>query len=157
VESKGKRGLSRKARAAMATSGREIGSSNLAGWREKHDVRARALEQEVAAFRAQILAECGSNRSATRMALVEATVLTYASIQRLLHSVVNGPKKKLLDVTERVSWLTSNQSRLLKQLDLGAKPRPQTLAEALAQKPAPTGEIERAKPSIPAQSGGKPA
>jgi hypothetical protein len=138
VKEKRKRVLSREARKAMSESGREIGSSNLAGWREKHDTRARALEQEVAAFRAQILAECGSDRSATRLALVEAAVVTYASIQRLLHSVVNGPKNKLMDVTERVSWLTSNQARLLKALDLSRKPRPRTLQEALAQKAAAT-------------------
>jgi hypothetical protein len=134
--SRGKRVLSRDARHRMSRSGREIGASNLANWREKHDERARALELEVNAFREKLLDECCSNRSATRMALVEATVVTYASIQRLLHSVVNGPKKKLMDVTERVSWLTSNQSRLLKQLNLGAKPVPRCLADLV--EPAPS-------------------
>jgi hypothetical protein len=154
--SKGKRVLSQDARRRMVEAGRATGTSNLLGWREKHDTRAIALEQEVNAFREKLLAECGSNRSATRLALVEATVVTYASLQRLLHSVVNGPKKKLLDVTERVSWLTSNQARLLKALDLSRKPRPRTLQEALDQKAAQTGENERARPPIPTESGGKP-
>jgi hypothetical protein len=129
-----KRVLSKNARAAMAESGRSSGTSNLRGWREKHDQRAQTLDLEVNAFREKMLAELGSNRSATRLALVEATVVTYASIQRLLHSVVNGPKKKLMDVTERVSWLTSNQSRLLKQLDLGAKSKPKPFHELFAPK-----------------------
>ncbi len=145
-----KRCLSRKARAAMSRSGHEIGSSNLAGWRAKHDSRARALEQEIDAFREKMLAECGPNRSATRMALVEACVVTYASIQRLEHSVVNGPRNKLIDVTERVSWLTSNLSRLLKQLGLDTRSRPRSLTEVFARKGAanaPKAVESRGNPS----------
>ncbi len=129
-EQKGKRRFSRESRERMIAAG----ASNLACWREKHDTRARALEAEVNALREKMLAECGSNRSATRLALVEACVVTYASIQRLEHSVVNGPRNKLLDVTERVSWLTSNLARLLKQLDLDRKPRPRSLADIVAPK-----------------------
>ena len=152
MKEKGKRVLSRKARAAMAASGREIGSSNLRGWRQKHDTRARALEQEVAAFRAQMLAECGSDRSATRLALLEAAVVTYASIKRLEYSVVNGPKNKLLDVTERVSWMSSNLSRLLKALNLGAKPRPRSLADLVARQQAENRQVPTQNASIPGDS-----
>ncbi len=134
MKAKRKRVLSGKAREAMRESGREIGTSNLLGWREKHDTRARALEQEIADFRAQLLAELGANRTATRLALVEACVVTFASIKRLEYSVVNGPKGKLMDVTERVSWMSSNLSRLLKALNLQAKPKPKLFHELFPSK-----------------------
>ncbi len=131
-EQAGKRRISPKARERMIS----VGTSNLLGWREKTNTRAIALEAEVNAFREKLLTECGSNRSATRLALVEACAVTYASIKRLEHSIVYGPKKKLMDVTERVSWLTSNLARLLKQLNIDAKPRPRCLADLVEQKPS---------------------
>jgi hypothetical protein len=149
-EPKGKRRISRAAAIA--------GASNLADWREKHDTRARALEQEISAFREKLLAECGSNRSATRVALAEACVVTYASIQRLLHSVINGPRNKQLDVAEKVSWLTSNQARLCKQLNqlnLASRPKPRTLQEVLARNAEETARNQASNGPVSRETGQK--
>jgi hypothetical protein len=89
--------------------------------------------------------------------LIEGAVTTYADLLKVRYQVIHSRKSDVLALTERVSWLTSNLARLLKQLDLDRKARPRSLAEVFARKDAATVEIERAKSSIPAESGGKPA
>jgi len=135
VKSKGKRVLSREARAAMSEAGRDVGSSNLAGWREKRAARMRALEDEVTAFRAALLRDAGANPSASKTGLIETAVLSFTCILKLRHSVINGRKSDVAVLTERASWQVSNMARVLKTLGLDARARPRSFADLVDEKP----------------------
>jgi hypothetical protein len=121
----------------MAASGRK----NLEQWKAEAPVRARELEANVAAFRAALLRDIGPNPSATKLALVEAVITTYSAILVVRTKLLHSRKSNAADMLERVSWLGSNQARLLKLLNLDAKTRPRTLSEVFERKgvaPAPT-------------------
>lgn len=134
----GKRRLSKQARAKMAAGG-------LASWRARADARAKSLENDVATFRTNLLAECGPNPSTSRLGLVEAATTTFAAIVRIRHVVIRSPKAEVAQLVERVSWLTGNLTRLLKQLNLDARPRPRTFADLFASKVEQTGQMDPAK------------
>jgi hypothetical protein len=119
------RTISTVGRAAMAAAG----AQNLAQWRSRARTRANEIQAEVDTFRAGLLQDASANMTTTRTGLIEAATTTYAGILRLRHAVINGSKREALDGVERVSWLTSNLSRLLKILNLDAKKRPITLAD----------------------------
>ena len=149
------RNLSRKARVAMATAG----AKNLAAFRE---IQAAAegrpnIGAEMDRWRAEMLAELGANVNARRRVLVDAAGATYGCILLVINKLRGARVSDSGHLLERTSFLVGNVTRLLKMLELPARPKPRTLAEALATKPAPPGEIERAKSSIPSGSGGKPA
>jgi hypothetical protein len=119
------RHLSREARVAMGRAGKE----NLRAWRERSDQRAKEVDAATDAFRKGLLRDAGANLTATRSGLIEAAVTTFAATLKVRHAVVHSRKADLATLTERVSWLGSNLARLLKILNLDAKPRPRTLAD----------------------------
>jgi hypothetical protein len=137
------RNLSPEARARMG----EAGSKNLVGWRSRARTRAQELEAEVNAYRDSLLRDVGANPTATRIGLVEAAVLTFAGILKLRHSVINSSKSDVVPLTERASWLGSNLCRLLKSLNLDARPRPRTLAEVFQRKVEQEGSNQGQKPA----------
>ena len=123
------------------------GAQNLLAHHERvKTLRASLLSQD-AAYRARVMRELGPNPSSTRIALAEAAVLTYSSILIVHNELLHRSRKDVLALTERVSWLTSNQSRLLKQLSLDARAKPRTLQEVFDRQAAAT-------PSKAAKSGG---
>lgn len=126
--------------------GRAAGRKNLAGWRSRARQRASELDAEVSAFRSGLLRDAGANPSASRIGLIEAAAATFAGILRARHAVVNCARSDVETLTERVSWLTGNLSRLLKQLNLDARPRPRCLADLSPTKVAPNAPIETATP-----------
>jgi hypothetical protein len=119
VKRKGKRILSRDARAAMA----EVGRVNLARWKAEAPTRAIELQRDVDAFRAGLLRDAGPNLTTTKAGMIEAATTTYASILIVRRKLVHNRRADVAVLTERVSWLTSSLSRCLKTLDLGAKPK----------------------------------
>lgn len=131
-EPKGKRRISRAGRARMAAAGRE----NLDRWKAQAPTRARELEAQVNAYRDSLLRDVGPNPTATKAGLIEAATTTYASILIVRTKLVHSRRADVAVLTERVSWLTSSLSRCLKTLDIGAKPRPRTLADIVAPKPS---------------------
>ena len=136
------RRISRAGRAAMAYAG----AANLAQWRERADKRANELEAEVATFRAQLLADCGPNPTATRVGLVEGAVTTFAALLKVRRAVIRSPKAEVANLVERANWLASNLSRSLKHLNLDARPRPRTLADVFPAKVEPTAPNHPMKP-----------
>jgi hypothetical protein len=137
---KGKRVLSREARQRMGIAGLK----NLSSWRARSATRERDLAAEVSAYRATLLRDAGVNPSASRLGLVEACVTTYAGLLEVRYQVIHARKSDVLALTERVSWLGSNLARLLKQLNIDAKPRPRCLAdipEPTVPEVAPKGSI----------------
>jgi hypothetical protein len=143
---KGNRVLSASARRRMG----EAGFKNLNQYRVNYRDRTREVEQNVDAFRASLLRDAGANPSASKLGLIEACVLAYAGIVKLRHTVIHSTKGEALDLTERVSWLTSNMARLLKQLGLDTRARPRSLSEVFARKGV-------ANASKAPESGGNPA
>lgn len=105
------------------------GSVNLAQSRSKAYRRAHDLEQEVSAYRDALLASAGPDPSPTKVGYITAAVATYASLRQLTYDTLRSSKSERVDLTERISWLTGNLYRLLKALNLDAKPRPKTLAD----------------------------
>ena len=144
----------------MAISGRQrqvaVGCANLEQHRAKASTRARELEVDIAAFRVALLRDVGPNPTASKVALVEAVATTYAAILVVRRKLIHGHKSDVATMTERVSRLTSNMARLLKALNLDTRPKPRTLAEVFARKPAPTAAVETAKAAIPVENEGKP-
>jgi len=127
-----KRMLSRDARKRMG----EAGFKNLSSWRARVDTRIADLGREVDAFRSGLLQDASANLTTTRLGLIEAAVTTYAGLLKVRYQVIHSRRRDEVVLTERVSWLTSNLARLLKQLDLDRKPRPRSLADIVAPKPS---------------------
>jgi hypothetical protein len=127
-----KRKLSRQARKRMGIAG----AQNLVQWRSRAREQANELREEVNAYRDSLLRDVGPNPTATKAGLIEAAVSTYAGIVKVRSAVVNSRRSDVSTLTERVSWLGSNLARLLKQLNLDARPRPRTLAD-LASRSTP--------------------
>lgn len=144
--------MSKSAREAMAEAGRQ----NLAQWRSRARTREHELEREVGTFRDGLLKDAGPNPTTTRIGLIEAAVSTYAAILRTRYAVIKSRRSDVATLTERVSWLTGNLCRLLKSLNLDAKPRPRCLADLIAPKVAANAEIERSKAPLSNESQGKP-
>jgi len=130
-----KRKLSREARRAMAESGR----ANLTAWLEKQATESDAISADVAAFREQIFAELGTTPSATKRALAQTAISTYETIQRVNAQLSRKRPKDVARLSERISWLSGTMLRCLKQLDLGVRPKPRTLAD-LANRTEPQKE-----------------
>jgi len=141
-----RRVLSRDARGRMG----EAGFKNLAQYKARINTRAIELEADVNAYREGLLKDAGSNLTTTKAGLIEAAVTTYAALLKIRHQVIHSRRRDEIVLTERVSWLTSNLARLLKQLDLDHKSRPRTLAEVFARKGA-------ANAPKAAESGGNPS
>jgi hypothetical protein len=131
----------------------EAGTANLLAHHAKAD--ADTLER-VEKFRGDLYAELGASPSCTRRALAEAVLANYACILQLQKELRKTRHKNRLRVAEHVSWATGQVSRLLKQLNLDARPRPRTLADLFPSKVPANPEIETANPAIPAESHGKP-
>ena len=160
-EQKGKRRvLSRDARRRMG----EAGFKNLAQYKARINTRAIELEADVNSYREGLLRDAGSNLTTTKAGLIEAAVTTYAALLKIRHQVIHSRRRDEIVLTERVSWLTSNLARLLKQLDLDRKPRPRSLEEALAMKAeedrrnrGQNGPVSKGSGQKASESGGKPA
>lgn len=125
----------------------ESGAPNLALWHELNDARANQLEADAEAFRKSLLAECGPNPSQSRVALIEACTTSYASIIRLRRVIIRARKGDVVTLSERASWLASGLVRLLKQLNLDARPRPRTLADLMMQRTPENEQNSAAKPT----------
>jgi hypothetical protein len=126
------------------------GRKNLEQWKTEAPIRARELEASVNAFRAGLLRDVGPNPTATKVGLIEAAVTTFTSILVVRTKLLHSRKSDVATMTERVSWLGSNLSRLLKQLGLDTRARPRSLSEVFARKGA-------ANASKAAESGGSPS
>jgi hypothetical protein len=111
------RKISKEGRAAMGSAGAE----NLERWRSGEQARVSELQSQVDAYRDSLLRDAGANPSATRIGLLEAAVTTYTSILLVRYKLIHSSRSDLATLTERVSWLTSNLTRLLKTLNLDAK------------------------------------
>jgi hypothetical protein len=129
----------------------EAGTANLLAHHAKAD--ADTLER-VEKFRGDLYAELGESPSCTRRALAEAVLANYACILQLQKELRKTRHRNRLRVAEHVSWATGQVARLLKQLNLDAKPRPRCLADLIPSKVAPTVEIAASNPPIPAESKG---
>lgn len=143
---RGKRKISLAARRRMGEAGRK----NLQGWRARARERASELSAEVSSYKAALLHDLGPNPSASKLGLIEAAVTTFAGIVKVRSVVINSPKADVPQLTERASWLGSNLLRILKALNLDARPRPRILADVLPSKVAPTTTLSAANPPISA-------
>jgi len=114
----------------MATAG----AQNLAQWRSRARTRANEIQAQVDTFRAGLLRDVGVNPSASKVGLIEAAVLTYGCILKLRHGVINSSKAGVVDLAEKSSWSCANLARLLRLLNLDAKPRPRCLADLVEPK-----------------------
>jgi hypothetical protein len=136
----GKHAISRAGRKAMAESGRR----NLTAFLDAQ-AKAEGLPSDAAdSYRRDLLAALGPNPSPARLGLAEAAVANYLGILVVTKQLRKRRVPQVATLTERLSWLTSSLSRCLKQLDLGAKPRPRCLADI----PEPTVPEAAAKGSI---------
>lgn len=140
------RKLSKDARRRMG----EAGARNLSQWRSRARTRTQALEAEVGTFRDGLLRDAGLNPTTTRIGLIEASVTTFAAILKARHAVINSARSDVPTLTERVSWLTGNLSRLLKSLDLDRKPKPRWIGDPSVPKSEQTGEIAASNPPVSA-------
>jgi hypothetical protein len=128
----GKHNISRLGRKAMAESGRR----NLTAFLDAQ-AKAEGLPSDAAdSYRRDLLAALGPNPSPTRLGLVEAAVANYLGILVVSKQLRKRRVPQAGTLTERISWLTSNLSRLLKQLNIDAKPRPRCLADLVEPKPS---------------------
>jgi hypothetical protein len=126
---------------------------NLETWKAQAPARAQELEAEVNAFRAGLLRDVGLNPTATKVGLIEAAVTTFTSIRVVRTKLLHSRKSDVATMTERVSWLGSNLARLLRLLNLDAKPLPRSLNDVLpAPKPAPTFAIAPTNAASPDES-----
>jgi len=155
-----KRRISREGRKRMGAAGRV----NLEHWKAQAPSHATALAAQVDTFRDGLLRDAGSNLTTTKAGMIEAATTTYASILIVRTKLVHSRRADVATLTERVSWLTSNLARLLKQLNLDRKPRPRSLEEALAMKAEEMRRNQginspRSKETVPkaSDSGGKPS
>lgn len=139
LEGVGRRRLSKRVREAMAESGRR----NIEAYLDKQDLRGEELLKDVAAFREQVLSELGAHPSATRRALAETAIATYRSISLVSNQLAKKRPKDVLDLTERVSWLSNTLLRCLKMLNLDAKPRPRSLADLAVRNDAENVQIPK--------------
>jgi hypothetical protein len=128
----GKHRISRAGRKAMAESGRR----NLTAFLDAQ-AKAEGLPSDAAdSYRSDLLAALGPNPSPTRLGLAEAAAANYLGILVVSKQLRKRRVPQVGTLTERISWLTSNLARLLKQLNIDAKPRPRSLADIVAPKPA---------------------
>jgi hypothetical protein len=127
-----RRKLSKEARARM----RESGRANIVAWNERQEKDANERRAAMETFETRLRSEIGPNMTATREALVKAAVVTYGALLLLNSEIALGRKKRVLDVTQRTSWLIGSLNRLLKNLGIyEKKPKPRTLSDVLANLP----------------------
>ncbi len=127
----GKRVLSQGARRKMGIAG----SKNLAQYKANINTRVRELEAEVSAYRDGLFKDAGVNLTTTKRGYVEAASSAYAAILKVRYALVRSGKRDVEALTAVLSAATGNLARLLRLLDLDAKPRPRTLADIVAPKP----------------------
>ena len=137
-----RRKLSRAARRAMGAAGK----ANLEAWHARQAKLLNERSEKVDAYRAELFAELGERPTATKRALAETAVLTYGCILLVREELAIRSKKEALALTERASWLTGNLIRLLKMLNLDARPRPRTLADIHVPKVGQNGSNSPTKP-----------
>ena len=147
------RNLSREARRRMGEAGRR----NFTAWLDRQ-AKEEGLPSDAAdSFRRDLFEALGPNPSPTRLGLVEAAVANYLGILVVSKQLRKRRVPQAVTLTERVSWLTSNLARLLKQLDLDRKPRPRSLAEVFARKAPATSSNPGQNAPKATESGGNPA
>src|SRR5215470_2766975 len=105
----------------------ESGRANITAWNERQERDTNERREAMDKFEAQLRSEIGLNMTATREALVKAAVVTYGALLLLNSEIALGRKKRVLDVTQRTSWLIGSLNRLLKNIGIAEKkPKPRT-------------------------------
>lgn len=124
------RKISKRGRQAMAAAGRE----NLTAFLDAQ-AKAEGLPSDAAdTYRRDLLAALGPNPSPTRLGLVEAAVANYLGILVVSKQLRKRRVPQVGTLTERLSWLTGTLLRILKTLNLDARPLPRCLADIVPQK-----------------------
>jgi hypothetical protein len=107
------------------------------------DIEGESARKDIVAFREQIRAELGESAPASRKALGETIISLYSSIILISLQLAKRRPKGVVEIAERVSWLSGTMLRALKTFDIQGKVRPRTLADIARLRPAP-------KPLVPA-------
>ena len=111
----------------------ESGRANITAWNERQERDTNERREAMDKFEAQLRSEIGLNMTATREALVKAAVVTYGALLLLNSEIALGRKKRVLDVTQRTSWLIGSLNRLLKNIGIAEKkPKPRTLSDVFS-------------------------
>lgn len=142
-----KRKISRAARKRMATAG----ALNLAAYRAKQAAERQDVAGEAELWARDLTTELGGNPSAKQRALIHAATVTYGCVSLVLAKLRKTRVKDSDRLLERCSFLVGNLDRLLRRLELPAKPRPRTLADLDFAKVAPNSPI--LAPNTPFSSG----